>query len=35
MIVKISRWFQSSQRCSKCGHHDDKKTLEIRKWALV
>lgn len=31
-IVKISRWFPSSQICSDCGHHDGKKSLEIRDW---
>ncbi|MEJ3740814.1 IS200/IS605 family element RNA-guided endonuclease TnpB [Bacillus tropicus] len=32
-IVKVSRWFPSSQICSDCGHHDGKKSLEIRDWA--
>ncbi|WP_110926770.1 IS200/IS605 family element RNA-guided endonuclease TnpB [Bacillus massiliglaciei] len=32
-IVKISRWFPSSQICSDCGHQDSKKSLEIRDWA--
>lgn len=31
-IVKISRWFLSSQICSDCGHRDGKKSLEIRDW---
>ena len=31
-IVKISRWFPSSQICSDCGHQDGKKALEIRDW---
>jgi len=31
-IVKISRWFPSSQICSDCGHQDGKKSLEIRNW---
>lgn len=31
-IVKISRWFPSSQVCSDCGHQDGKKSLEIRDW---
>lgn len=31
-IVKISRWFPSSQICSNCGHQDGKKSLEIRDW---
>lgn len=31
-IVKINRWFPSSQVCSDCGHQDGKKFLEIRDW---
>nr|CDQ32447.1 transposase, IS605 OrfB family [Virgibacillus halodenitrificans] len=31
-IVKINRWFPSSQVCSDCGHQDGKKSLEIRDW---
>lgn len=31
-IVKISRWFPSSQICSDCGHREGKKTLEMRNW---
>ncbi|MDX8047013.1 RNA-guided endonuclease TnpB family protein [Gracilibacillus sp. S3-1-1] len=31
-IVKISRWFTSSQLYSACGHHDGKKSLDIREW---
>ncbi len=31
-IIKIDRWFPSSQICSECGHRDGKKTLEIREW---
>ncbi|MFD2656444.1 RNA-guided endonuclease TnpB family protein, partial [Gracilibacillus thailandensis] len=31
-IVKISKWFPSSQLCSACGYHDGKKSLEIREW---
>ncbi|WP_368652756.1 IS200/IS605 family element RNA-guided endonuclease TnpB [Ornithinibacillus sp. 4-3] len=31
-IVKIRRWFPSSQICSACGQLAGKKTLEIRKW---
>ena len=31
-IVKVSRWFPSSQICSDCGHHDGKKSLKIRDW---
>ena len=32
-IVKVSRWFPSSQICSNCGHQDGRKSLEIRDWA--
>lgn len=31
-IVKVSRWFPSSQICSGCGHRDGKKSLQIRDW---
>jgi putative transposase len=31
-IVKISRWFPSSQICSHCGNQDGKKSLKIRDW---
>lgn len=31
-IIKIDRWFPSSQICSECGHKDGKKSLEIREW---
>jgi putative transposase len=31
-IVKISRWYPSSQICSHCGHRDGKKSLDIRVW---
>lgn len=31
-IIKVDTWFPSSQLCSSCGHHDGKKTLDIRKW---
>ncbi|KGA97855.1 transposase [Alkalihalobacillus alcalophilus ATCC 27647 = CGMCC 1.3604] len=31
-IVKISRWYPSSQICSECGHQEGKKSLEIRDW---
>lgn len=31
-IVKVDKWFPSSQICSECGHKDGKKSLEIRKW---
>ncbi|MER2132328.1 MAG: zinc ribbon domain-containing protein, partial [Carnobacterium inhibens] len=29
---KIDKWFPSSQICSRCGHKDGKKMLEIRDW---
>lgn len=31
-VVKISKWYPSSQICSSCGHRDGKKTLNIREW---
>lgn len=31
-IIKVDRWFPSSQLCSECGHKDGKKTLDIRAW---
>ncbi|WP_373804616.1 IS200/IS605 family element RNA-guided endonuclease TnpB [Jeotgalibaca porci] len=31
-IIKVGKWFPSSQICSKCGHKDGKKSLEIREW---
>src|SRR5699024_1645653 len=31
-IVKISRWYPSSQICSECGHQDGKKPLAMRDW---
>lgn len=31
-IVKIDRWFPSSQICSECGNNDGKKGLHIREW---
>ena len=31
-IIKVNKWFPSSQICSKCGHKDGKKSLEIREW---
>lgn len=32
-LVKIDRWFPSSQICSNCGHLDGPKPLHIRTWA--
>ncbi|WP_282709367.1 IS200/IS605 family element RNA-guided endonuclease TnpB [Ligilactobacillus sp. Marseille-Q7487] len=31
-IIKIDKWFPSSQICSECGHQDGKKSFEIREW---
>lgn len=31
-LVKISRWYPSSQICSNCGHNSGKKTLGVRSW---
>lgn len=31
-VIKIDRWFPSSQICSDCGHKDGKKPLHIREW---
>lgn len=31
-IIKIDKWFPSSQICSECGHKDGKKSLKIREW---
>ena len=32
-LVKIDRWFASSQTCSECGHKEEKiKNLNIREW---
>ncbi|WP_101773523.1 RNA-guided endonuclease TnpB family protein [Peptostreptococcus faecalis] len=31
-LVKVDRFFPSSQICSKCGHNDGKKELTIREW---
>lgn len=31
-IIKIDKWFPSSQICSECGHRDGKKSLNIREW---
>lgn len=32
-VVKVGRWFPSSQLCSACGHNDGPKPLEVRSWA--
>ena len=31
-LVKVNRWYPSSQICSNCGHRDGKKTLSVREW---
>ncbi|MEV2389926.1 IS200/IS605 family element RNA-guided endonuclease TnpB [Paenibacillus larvae] len=31
-IIKVDKWFASSQICSECGHQDGKKSLNIREW---
>ena len=31
-IVKIDKWYPSSQICSSCSHKDGKKPLHIREW---
>ena len=31
-VIKVDRWFPSSQICSGCGHQDGKKLLDIREW---
>lgn len=31
-LVKIDRFYPSTQICSGCGHKDGKKTLDIREW---
>ncbi|GAK14048.1 mobile element protein [Geomicrobium sp. JCM 19039] len=32
-LIKVDRWFPSSQLCSSCGHHDGKKGLHVREWS--
>nr|WP_201756861.1 IS200/IS605 family element RNA-guided endonuclease TnpB [Isachenkonia alkalipeptolytica] len=31
-VIKVDKWFPSSQICSECGHKDGKKPLSIREW---
>ena len=31
-VVKVSRWYPSSQLCSTCGHSDGPKPLNVRTW---
>ena len=32
-VIKVDRWFPSSQICSSCGRKDGKKLLSIREWS--
>jgi putative transposase len=34
-VVKVSRWFPSSQMCSACGVNSGKKPLEVRSWTCT
>lgn len=34
-VVKIGRWFPSSQLCSTCGHRDGPKPLDVRFWTCT
>lgn len=34
-VVKVDRWFPSSQLCSVCGHRDGPKPLGIREWTCL
>jgi putative transposase len=31
-VVRVGRWFPSSQLCSECGHRDGPKPLGVRSW---
>lgn len=31
-MIKVDKWFPSSQICSECGYKDGKKPLDIREW---
>ena len=31
-LIKVDRWFPSSQICSSCDYNNGKKSLDIRKW---
>jgi len=31
-MIKVDKWFPSSQICSECDHNDRKKSLHIREW---
>jgi IS605 OrfB family transposase len=32
-VIKVNKWFPSSQRCSTCGHRDGPKPLKVRTWS--
>lgn len=34
-VVKVSRWFPSSQLCSACGHSSGAKPLDVRVWTCM
>lgn len=34
-VVKVGRWFPSSQLCSTCGHSDGPKPLDVRFWTCT
>jgi putative transposase len=34
-VIKVDRWFPSSQRCSACGHRDGPKPLQVRTWTCL
>jgi putative transposase len=34
-VVKVGRWFPSSQLCSTCGHRDESKPLDVRSWTCT
>ena len=34
-LIKVNRWFPSSQICSRCGYKDTKKHLDVRAWTCA
>lgn len=34
-VVKVGRWFPSSQLCSMCGHGSGRKPLDVRVWTCL
>ena len=34
-LIKVDRWFPSSQICSNCDYQDGKKLLNIRNWTCA